>query len=387
MKRRPWLVTSIVIVALLVAYRVNSMRQGTTRGADAISQAVPVETATVTVGNLDELARLTGNIEPIQSVQVIARVRGRIAEIHKSIGDQVSAGEALALIDPVDYGLDVKRLEGILAQARASFEQSERDAARSQKLFKDNVISTQALQAALSGEKVSAGRVKEAEAALELARRRLADTGVTSPIDGTVSQRYIDVGTMVETQIMGSRQAVAIYEVQNLARVKLTVGITENDLPRVKEGQRAIVSLRALPGRTFEGVLTHFSPSLAEGTRRAEAEIEIENPEHVLKPGMFATANLVLERHEGVTLIPKAAVVDREGKVVVFVVEDAKARMTPVSLGGADDLNAIVASGLEPGARLIVQGQTVVEDGTPVRPEGETGAKATSRAESADTAF
>lgn len=389
MKRRSWLILSLLVIALLVAYRVQSLRRGEANSKEDAyhAQAVPVEIAAVEVGNLDEVARLTGNIEPIQSVQVIAKVRGRIAEVRKAIGDPVSAGETLAVIDPVDYRLEVKRLEGVLAQARANFEQAERDAARAQSLFEDNVISTQALQTALSGEKVSAGRVKESEAALEMARQRLADTNVTSPIDGIVSQRYVDVGTMVETQIMGNRQAVAIYEVQNLSRVKLTVGISENDLPRASQGQRARVSLRALPSRTFEGVLTHVSPSLAEGTRRAEAEIEIENPEHVLKPGMFATANLILERHEGVTLVPKAAVVERDGKDVVFLVQDEKAKMTSVELGGADDLHAIVASGVSPGDRLIVRGQTVVEDGTPIRTDAGGDAKAASRDVAAETAF
>jgi RND family efflux transporter MFP subunit len=388
MRRRPWIIAGIIFLTLLVAYRIHSLRQGGARSKDAsLAQAVPVETATVAVGDLEEMALLTGNIQPIQSVQVIAKVRGRIAEVYKAIGDSVGAGEALAQIDPTDYALDVKRLEGIVAQARANFEQAERDAARSQSLFKDNVISTQALQSALSMEKVSAGRVKEGEAALEMARRRLADTSVTSPIDGTVSQRYVDVGTMVETQIMGTRQSVALYEVQNLSKVKLTAGISENDLPRAMIGQRAKIALRALPGRTFEGVLTHFSPSLAEGTRRAEAEIEIENPEQILKPGMFATASLVLERHVGVTLIPKLAVVERDGKKVVFVVKGDKARMTPVSLGGSDDLHAIVSSGLTPGDRLIVRGQTVVEDGTPIRTDGDHESKAASRAAPADAAF
>lgn len=389
MKRRPWLTASIVLLAALVVYRVHALRREDAREAQEASgaQAVPVEVTTVAVGDLDEVARLTGNIEPIQSVQVIAKVRGRIAAVYKAIGDPVRAGESLALIDPVDYALEVKRLEGVLAQARANFEQAEQDAGRAQRLFSDNVISTQALQAALSTQKVSAGRVKEAEAALDLARQRLADTRVASPIDGVVSQRYVDVGTMVETQIMGNRQAVAIYEVQNISKVKLTVGISENDLPLVETGQRARIALRALPGRVFEGVLAHFSPSLAEGTRRAEAEIEIENPERLLKPGMFATANLVLKHHSGVTLIPKLAVVERGGKNVVFVIDGEKARMTPVTLGGDDDLNAIVLSGLSPGARLIVRGQTVVDDGTPIRADADGEAKAAAREVPAGAAF
>ncbi|MFQ5458444.1 MAG: efflux RND transporter periplasmic adaptor subunit [Myxococcota bacterium] len=370
MRKRPWLIGTLLLVLLVVTYRVQSARQAANGGgADARADAVPVEIADVKVGDLDEVARLTGNIEPIQSVQVIAKVGGRVARIHKHIGDPVQAGETLLVIDPVNYALDVKRLEGVLAQARANFGQAERDAGRSQRLFKDRVISTQALQAALSNQDISAGRVKEAEAALDLARQRLADTNVTSPIDGIVSRRSADVGTMVQTQIMGSREAVAVYEVKNLATVKLAVGISEKDLPRAEVGQTARISLRALPGEVFDGTLTHLSPSLARGTRRAEAEIQIANPEYRLKPGMFATAELILKRHTGVTLIPKHAVVERDGREVVFLVKEDRARMTPVELGGADDLSAIVASGVKPGDRLIVRGQTIVQDATPIRAE------------------
>ena len=371
MRRRPWLIALALLIILVVAYRVQSARKGgSPEGAEgARANAVPVELATVTMGSLDEIARLTGNIEPIQFVQVIAKVSGRVARINKQIGDPVKAGETLLEIDPVDYALDVKRLEGVLAQANANFEQAERDAARSQRLFEDRVISTQALQAALSNQDISAGRVKETEAALDMARQRLADTRVTSPIDGIVSLRSADVGTTVQTQIMGSRQAVAVYEVQNLGTVKLTVGISEKDLPRAQVGQRARIVLRALPGQTFEGTLTHLSPSLQEGTRRATAEIQIENPEGVLKPGMFATAALVLNRHEDVVLIPKQAVVERDGKEVVFLAENDTAKMTPVILGGSDDVSTIVSSGVKPGDRLVVRGQTIVQDGTPIRTE------------------
>ena len=387
MRRRPWLTGLILLAMLVVAYRVQSARQGKGpgEGDGPRADAVPVEIATVSKGALDEVARLTGNIEPIQSVQVIAKVGGRVTSINKEIGDSVKAGEVLLTIDSISYALDVKRLEGVLAQAKANFSQAERDARRSQHLFEDRVISTQALQAALSGQDISAGRVKEAEAALELARQRLSDTEVTSPIDGIVSRRSADVGTMVQTQIMGSRQAVAVYEVKNLGRVKLKVGISESDLPKARAGQHARISLRALPGRTFNGVLKHFSPSLAEGTRRAEGEIEIENLEHVLKPGMFATAELVLKHHSDVPLIPKHAVVDRRGKEVVFLVEDETARMTPVVLGGSDDTSVIVARGVKAGDRIIVRGQTIVQDGTPIRTSEIGGMGPRSRA-SADVA-
>jgi RND family efflux transporter MFP subunit len=369
MRKRPWIIATLLFIVFLIAYRVNALREkaAAERAEAGRTEAVPVGIAPVARGDLDEVARLTGNIEPIQSVQVIAKVRGRVSRVLKEIGDEVRAGEMLAVIDPVDYALDVKRLEGVLAQARANQEQAQRDADRAEQLSRDHVISTQALQAALSKAKASAGSLKEAEAALALARERLSDTNVTSPIDGVITERFVDVGTMVDTQMMGNRRAVALYEVKNLGTVKLTVGISEDDLPRAKVGQEATIALRAIPGRTFQGTLVHIAPDLAEGTRRAKGEIQIENPEHVLKPGMFATAELLLERHSDVTLIPKDAVVDRGGRRVVFLAEDDIARMAPVTLGGSNDRFVIVASGVKPGDQLIVKGQTIVDDGSPIR--------------------
>jgi RND family efflux transporter MFP subunit len=377
MRKRPWIIAILLFIVFLIAYRVNALREkaAAQRAAVSRTEAVPVGVEPVESGDLDEVARLTGNIEPIQSVQVIAKVRGRVSRVQKHIGDTVKTGETLAVIDPVDHALQVKRLEGVLAQVRANQEQAQRDADRAEHLSRDRVISTQALQAALSNAKASAGRLKEAEAALALARERLSDTNVTSPIDGIVSERFVDVGTMVDTQMMGNRRAVALYEVKNLEKVKLTVGISENDLPRAQVGQEATIALRAIPTRTFKGELVHVAPNLAEGTRRAKAEIQIDNPEHLLKPGMFATAELLLERHSGVTLIPKDAVVDRGGRRVVFLAEDDIARMAPVTLEGSDDRFVIVASGVKPGDQLIVKGQTIVEDGSPIRAQanGEGG--------------
>jgi RND family efflux transporter MFP subunit len=363
-----WVVAVLLFAALLIVHRVKSQREhaAANREAAARKDAVPVAVQKVALGDLENVARLTGTVEPIQAVQVISKVRGRVARIEKQIGDPVKAGETLVVVEPVDYRLEVQRLEGILQQARAESSQAARDAARSEKLFREQVISTQALQAARARLQAGAGRIRETEAALEMARERLADTRIASPIDGVVTARMVDVGTMVDNQMMGDRKTAAAFEVMNLSKVKLRVGVSEKDLPKVRVGQRARVTLDAFPGRTFEGVLTRLSPRLAEGTRRADAEIEIENPGFELKPGMFATANLVLDRKEDVILVPKQAVVDRGGRQVVFLANGARARMVPVTLAGSDDRSYEVASGVSPGDRLIVKGQTMLEDNAPI---------------------
>jgi len=373
MKRRNWVVALSLFLVLLIAYRVKSHREEAERNRASASRrdAIPVSVQPVRSGPFEITARLTGNVEPIQSVQVISKVRGRVAQIVKDIGDPVKAGDTLVVIDPVDYGLEARRLEGALEQAHADHQQADRDLARARELARVRVISTQALQAAESRSQMAGGREKEAEAALGLARERLADTKITSPIDGVVTGRFADVGTMVDNQMMGNRSAVAVYEVKNVRRVKLSVGISEKDLPRARSGQRARVRVGALPDRSFEGTLTRISPSLSEGTRRAEAEIEIDNPETLLKPGMFATADLVLERQEAVITIPKDAVVDRGGKRVVFVAKGDSARMVPVTLGSADDRAYVVTTGLVAGDRLILKGQTILEDGSPIFVEGK----------------
>jgi RND family efflux transporter MFP subunit len=377
MRQRSWIVAVVLLAALFIAYRVKSQREeaAANRAKASRIEAVPVSSQTISLGALDAVARLTGSIEPIQAVQVISKVRGRLASVAKNIGDTVKAGDTLAVIDPVDYALDVKRLEGLLLQARAESEQAERDATRAESLFKERIISMQALQAARARAQAGTGRVKEAQAGQDLARERLADTRITSPIDGTVTARFVDVGTMVDNQMMGNRQAVATFEVKNLSRVKIKVGLSEKDLPRARVGQEARVTVDALAGHTFKGVLSRLSPSLAEGTRRAEAEIEIDNPEQVLKPGMFATVNLVIEHREGVVLIPKQALLDRGGRQVVFLAAGAKARMVAVTLDGSDDRSYVVATGVSPGDRLIVKGQTILEDGSPILME-DTGPEA-----------
>ena len=373
MKRRNWVIALVLLLALLTAYRMKSHREEAERSRAAASRrdAIPVTIRPITAGLFEITARLTGNVEPIQSVQVISKIRGRVARVVKDIGDPVKTGDVLVEIDPVDYDLDAKRLEGVLEQARADRQQAQRDLGRAQELAGVHVISTQALQAAESRAQVAGGREKEAEAAFGLARERLSDTRITSPIDGVVTGRFADVGTMVDNQMMGNRAAVAVYEVKNLRRVKLSVGISEKDLPRARVGQRARVHVDALPDRTFEGTLTRVSPSLSQGTRRAEAEIEIDNPEALLKPGMFATADLVIERQETVIAVPKDAIVDRGGRHVVFVVKGGRAKMVPVTLGISDDRSTVVTAGLSPGDRLILKGQTILEDGSAIFVEGQ----------------
>jgi membrane fusion protein (multidrug efflux system) len=193
---------------------------------------------------------------------------------------------------------------------------------------------------------------------------------VTSPITGKVAYIYMDRGAYVT-------QGVPLMEVVNDASVKVVLGILEKDYPDVKEGTAARIEFDALPGETYKGRLSNIRPVVDAAAGTAGAEIRMQNSEGRLKSGMFARVQLVAETHENATLMPRAATLtelfsERESEVetAVFVADQGVARKRTVHLGISNVDYFEVLDGLTPGEQVIVEGQNMVRDGSPIEIQG-----------------
>ena len=194
-----------------------------------------------------------------------------------------------------------------------------------------------------------------------------------------VGERFVDEGELLSI----NQPIVSILENNPLTAV---VYVIERDYPKVTIGQQAIVSTDAYPGRTFAGSITRIAPLLKESSRQARLEVEVPNPDLMLKPGMFVRARVEFAMHENATLVPLSAIVRRDNKEGVFIADkqNLKARFVPVTTGIT---NGEIVEITEPeiSGQVITMGNHLLEDGSDITlpkieppQEAKAGSKATS---------
>jgi multidrug efflux pump subunit AcrA (membrane-fusion protein) len=174
-------------------------------------------------------------------------------------------------------------------------------------------------------------------------------------------------GAEVSPPSPGPSMGTAIMRVINMDQVKAVVNITEEELGKIKPGQDAQIKVNTYPEREFSGKVTLVGPVVDPLTRTATVEITLANPQHLLKPGMFARVRVLLGKVRDVILIPAHAVMQEAAKKTVFVVRQGKAVLLPVETGASQDGQVQVLSGLAEGDSLIVAGQYLVKNDEPVK--------------------
>lgn len=188
---------------------------------------------------------------------------------------------------------------------------------------------------------------------------------VTSPIEGTVGKVYLDKGSSVS-------QEVAIARVVNMDVVKVRIDVVERDLPRVKVGQAAEIKVDAYPDELFKGCVDRVSPVVDLASRTAMVEVEISNPDHRLKPGMFARIKILIKEKENVLIISRDAIIREDSSNYVFIVkDDNKVHRQKIETGLIENNRFEVISGLGEGEIVVTMGNALLKEGDVVeRVEG-----------------
>jgi len=207
----------------------------------------------------------------------------------------------------------------------------------------------------------SQAKLEEAKAMLRLAKARYEDATITSPIDGYVSGKPAQSGTVVAP-------GVRIATIVSIQGAYFEGQIPETEIPKVRTGQNVIVRVDALPDEKFSGIIEAIRPDADSLGRAFRARIVISHPDSRLRPGMFARAKLVLHTIPDAVTIPMDAVLVKAGKTYVFVVREGKAKRVEVTLGARKD-NWVQVTNLSPSEKVIMEGKAQLAEGTQIRIE------------------
>jgi RND family efflux transporter MFP subunit len=305
-------------------------------------ETVTVKVQTADKQSIEQLSELTGNIEAYRVNHIAPTIPGRIDNILTEVGARVRKGQLLVQMDKSN-----------LVQAQLQLANAERELGRVTELYKSGSATQQTYDQLTT----------QVDGLRETVRDLAENTELHSPIDGVVTARMFDA-----KNIFGGAQP--ILTVMQLTPVKVVVNISEIHFPRVKTGMEARVKLDVFPDREFTGKINIIYPTIDQMSRTFNAEVTIANPDMAVRPGMFARVQINFGTLDHV-VVPDLAVIKQPGTNTryVFTVENGVARRRELQLGRLIGSNYEVISGLEPGAKVVVAGQSRLLDQTAVKIE------------------
>jgi RND family efflux transporter MFP subunit len=353
----------LIIPILFLLNRGRDRKSGVPQD-ESISEAIAtmVEVETISTRNILEFIESNGIVKAWQEAEISPEVSGKVKTTHAEVGDYLKSGDPIFKLDDELLKLKVEKARALVTQLEGHYLTSKRDIARKETLFQDGVISDLDLDLAKAKEKADRGLLEGAQVSLKIAQRDLRESTIRSPIKGTLAERLIDIGTTVSPQM-------EVASVVDASKVRIRIGVSEKEIHKIKKGQGVKVHLDAFPQEEYQGTVFSVGIKANENSLTFPVEVEIiNNREPKLKPGMVARLKIQTGNHSQVVVIPQEFILNEEGNLFVFVIQDSVAHKVKITPGSIINSEVIVEEGLSPGDLLITVGSHTISEGTKVNP-------------------
>lgn len=305
---------------------------------------------------------ITGTLAPRNWTTVKSKVAGELKTILVREGESVRNGQVLARIDTQDAQARLDEKIADLAAARAQLALADKNRVNNLALLKQNFISQNAFDNVSSNYQVSDARLKAIEAQVALARKALADTVVTAPQAGIISQRHAQAGEKLP--IDGK-----ILTLVDLAEMEVEAAVPAGDIPSIRVGQEVSFHVEGFGERDFIGRIDRINPATQTGSRSILVYAMLPNRDGTLKGGMFARGSVTLSRVAQALVVPITALQEASGKAQVFAIVGGRLELRPVKLGLRNEDEGLVQilDGLDAQARIVRANLGALKPGTPVK--------------------
>ena len=331
--------------------------------AEVPIEFVAADLETLQVGPLARTVPLTGTLKPVEQTVVKAKVAGELRELNVREGMPVARGQVLGRIDPTEYTVRVREREAALEAARSQMDQTKRSLENTTQLKERAFVSQSALDQARSAWEVAASNREAAEAQLALARKQVADTALIAPIAGIVAERFAQGGEKLPVD-------GRVLSVVNLSQMEIEAPVPAAEIGAVRVGTAVSLLIEGV-NAPQRGRIERIAPGTQAGTRSVPVYIRLDNPEALLRAGLFAHGSLPVEQRSDVLSVPQTALQDRSGRVFVYLIENGRLVERDVILGLRDDTHAVprleVLRGLAAGDQIVAARLGALRVGAPVR--------------------
>lgn len=319
-----------------------------------------VQTVKVERGNIVSAVSATGSIKPVNMVDISSKITAQIKEVKVKENDPVKAGQVLVILEDTGLRAQVTQARERLSNAAVKYE-------RTQRLAAIGALSQEELDNAGMDYNI-------AQANYDQVMSSLNETVITSPIDGTVIGSPLSAGEMVA---QGVSNPTVILTVADMSRMQIEAQVDQTDIGKVTVGQKVTFTVDAYPGKTFTGTVSVISkkPVTQQNVVYYPVNIDVDNAENLLNPGMVARVSIEVSAHENTLTLPLAAVrTDKNGKYVAVMEQNGQTQNVPITTGSVGDDRIEITSGVAEGTRVVIsqpktqQGQ--VANGASGGPQG-----------------
>jgi membrane fusion protein (multidrug efflux system) len=328
---------------------------------EAPSQAPSPVTVQTVLPKRGEIARSitlpTFRVLAYQAATICAKVPGYLKTLAVDKGDAVQAGQLLGEIEVPELLADEIQYKAETEVAHTNYERMAEARQKAPDLVVPQTVDE------------LRGAWEVAQAKLQRTRTLLRYARLVAPFAGVVTARYVDPGAFIPAATSGPpAQSAAVVTLMDFSRLRIQVFVPEPEVAFITNGVPAKALVEELPGKSFNGSVTRFANALDEATKTMLTEIEMPNPTGALRPGMYASVQLEVERKPDALLLPVQALLVEKAGTSVFTVADGKAKKTPVRTGFNDGVNVEITDGVKLGQPVILVGRQTLNDGQPVNP-------------------
>jgi len=341
---------AVAALAAAGAAVVGNKRAGEAPAAATAAPSIeflPNDLFTVAPVTLERTLPITGSLTPLTEATVKAKVAGELVAVAVREGESVKQGQMLARIDLTEVQARVAAREADVAAARAQLVWAEKNRNQQKALLDKAFISQSAFDNIQSNYDVASARLRAAEAELVVARKSQGDAVLVAPFSGIVSLRHAQPGERVALD-------ARVVSIVDLSRLQLEASVPAAAIAQVRVGQPVSFRVEGFGERAFAGRLERINPASTAGSRSISVYAVMDNPDGLLRSGMFAQGALTLARVENALAVPAAAVREEIGQSYVYVIEGDRVRRRSVRVGEADAAGLVQAhEGLAPGDRIV----------------------------------
>jgi len=367
---------ALLIIPLFALLLSGCARQAVTAKSEA-PPPLPVRTVELEARPLEHRVDVTGTLISTVAVDIKTEVQGRLMTVLKEEGDFVQKGELVALQNEANPKLGLQQAEANLETGVAALERvkvmeehARIEDERAQNLLKSGGITDRdfeaakvALQDARAQRRLAEAQIEQARQAVAIAKKRLDDCRVYSPISGEIERKYLNPGSYVDGNAL-------LYHVVDNQHLEVELFVSSNDLGRLKEGQIVRFGVPSYPGEAFEARIKTINPAVQAVSRSITVRATAPNPTRKLKAGMFARGWIVTDIQPDGYLVPPNAVWRRANQApFVYIVEQGTAHKREVKTGLEQPEGIQITEGLKPGDEVVTEQYMELADGSRVAPQ------------------
>jgi len=360
------IVTLLLIIGIIWGIAARSTDEHQLAQSTHVSSELTVAvTHPIVTGEAGEIA-LPGNTQAFNDTPIYARTNGYLKKFFVDIGQHVSQGQLMAIIETPEVDQQLQVAEADLKSAQANLSLADTTAQRYQNLLKSDSVSKQETDVAVSGAAAKRASVEAAEANVRRLQQLQSFEHIYAPFSGVVTARNTDIGDLIDAG-SGSAQPKDLFRIAATGKLRVFVAVPEIYAPNIHDGDIATLTLDEYPGQQFTGRVARNSNAIDMASRTLNVEVDVDNPQNKLLPGAYVFVHFKLPQQQAQLSVPADALLFRSEGLRVAVVSNGHVHLQPVIIAKDNGATLQVANGLNPSDQIILDPADSIAEDQPVR--------------------